>query len=207
MWRPTRQAIVLSIVIGWGTAGTAHAAAPAAAPPEPLSVNDNRTVSGHTERRRADGSSRSSHWRVASRRGRGFEDHRQRIRASKAAPCRFRRHSSVSSKELRSESGFAIVWTNRSTFTACSRGLRHLRVRMDVVSIPAGDVRETRLVAGAPGTYFYWAAPNADLELGRRAGSDGQLSGALIVDPRGQPRLRRSRAGGHQLERHTNGRR
>ena len=57
----------------------------------------------------------------------------------------------------------------------------------DVFSIPAGDIREARLVAGAPGTYFYWAAPNADIELGRRAGSDGQLSGALIVEPSGQP--------------------
>jgi FtsP/CotA-like multicopper oxidase with cupredoxin domain len=56
----------------------------------------------------------------------------------------------------------------------------------EVVAVPAGEVREVRFVAGAPGTYFYWAAPTANDPIQQRPGTDTQLSGALIVDPRGE---------------------
>ena len=55
----------------------------------------------------------------------------------------------------------------------------------DVVSVPPGEVRDVRFVAGAPGTYFYWAAPTANDPIQLRPGTDTQLSGAFIVDPRG----------------------
>jgi FtsP/CotA-like multicopper oxidase with cupredoxin domain len=50
------------------------------------------------------------------------------------------------------------------------------------VSIPPGESREIRFVAGTPGTYFYWAASNPNSELARRSGVDAPLSGAFIVD-------------------------
>lgn len=53
------------------------------------------------------------------------------------------------------------------------------------LSIPPGETREVRFLAGAPGTYYYWGATAADTPLPRRIGSDTQLSGAFIVDPRG----------------------
>jgi FtsP/CotA-like multicopper oxidase with cupredoxin domain len=53
------------------------------------------------------------------------------------------------------------------------------------VSIPPGEVREIRFVAGAAGAYYYWAASGSDVALAQRAGRDSQLSGAFIVDPRG----------------------
>ena len=55
----------------------------------------------------------------------------------------------------------------------------------DTVSIPAGEVREFRFVAGTPGTYYYWAATR-DIPLAQRLQNDSQLSGAFIVEPRGR---------------------
>ena len=55
----------------------------------------------------------------------------------------------------------------------------------DVVQVPAGEVRELRFSAGAPGTYQYWASTTEDLKGGRPYGEDSQLAGAFIVDPPG----------------------
>jgi FtsP/CotA-like multicopper oxidase with cupredoxin domain len=57
----------------------------------------------------------------------------------------------------------------------------------DVLMIPPGESREFAFVAGSPGTYYYWGATDPATVLGRRTSSDSQLSGALIVDPRGSP--------------------
>ncbi|MGH7471359.1 MAG: multicopper oxidase domain-containing protein, partial [Longimicrobiales bacterium] len=56
----------------------------------------------------------------------------------------------------------------------------------DTLYIAAGATREVRFTAGAPGTYFYWAATTTTATFARR-GRASQLSGALIVDPRGAP--------------------
>jgi len=49
--------------------------------------------------------------------------------------------------------------------------------------IPPGAMREVEFVAGAPGSYFYWASSGRDVV--QREAKDTQLSGALIVDARG----------------------
>jgi FtsP/CotA-like multicopper oxidase with cupredoxin domain len=54
----------------------------------------------------------------------------------------------------------------------------------DVVTVAAGEIRELRFLAGAPGTYFYWASTTADDAIQIRPGFDTQLTGAFIVDPR-----------------------
>ena len=54
-----------------------------------------------------------------------------------------------------------------------------------VESIPPGETREFRFLAGTPGTYYYWAASTPDTPLPQRLGVDSQLSGAFIVEPRG----------------------
>jgi FtsP/CotA-like multicopper oxidase with cupredoxin domain len=54
----------------------------------------------------------------------------------------------------------------------------------DAITIASGEERELRFVAGAPGTYYYWAA-TSDILLAARLGRDSQLSGAFIVEPRG----------------------
>ena len=52
------------------------------------------------------------------------------------------------------------------------------------LEIPAGETRETRFQAAAPGTYCYWATTTG-ARLAQRFGIDSQLGGALIVDPPG----------------------
>jgi len=53
-----------------------------------------------------------------------------------------------------------------------------------VFSIPAGEAREIRFSAGAPGTYHYWAT-TAGSTLNNRRALESQLGGAFIVDARG----------------------
>ena len=62
----------------------------------------------------------------------------------------------------------------------------------DTIQVRPNEVREVRFVADAPGTYYYWGAPNGNRQLGQRRARSTQLSGAMIVDPRGaKPQLDR----------------
>lgn len=54
------------------------------------------------------------------------------------------------------------------------------------LNVPAGETREVRFAAGAPGTYAYWASTTRSTLTGRRE-VDSQLGGAFIIDPRGEP--------------------
>ena len=54
----------------------------------------------------------------------------------------------------------------------------------DVLVVPPGESREADFLAGAPGTYFYWASQNAAETVALRRAEDGQLNGVLIVDPK-----------------------
>ncbi len=56
----------------------------------------------------------------------------------------------------------------------------------DTIQVAAGSAREVRFIAGAPGTYFYWGSTTAK-PVETRDGADSQLSGAMIVDPKGGP--------------------
>lgn len=51
--------------------------------------------------------------------------------------------------------------------------------------IGPGETREVTFNAGAPGTYFYWGATAADTTVNQREPADTQLTGAIVVDPRG----------------------
>lgn len=56
------------------------------------------------------------------------------------------------------------------------------------VEIPAGETREFKFVAGAPGTYYYWARTTEIFKVGDRTivqpvRADAQLNGAFVVDP------------------------
>ncbi|MEZ4588123.1 MAG: multicopper oxidase domain-containing protein [Gemmatimonadales bacterium] len=62
------------------------------------------------------------------------------------------------------------------------RGLRAGTVGHDTIRIAAGAEREIRFRATKPGTYLYWGSLSTDT-LTLRTGRDGQLSGAIVVDP------------------------
>jgi len=55
----------------------------------------------------------------------------------------------------------------------------------DVVTVAPGETREIAFLAATPGTYFYWASSDAGTTLAERPSLETQLSGALVVDPRG----------------------
>jgi FtsP/CotA-like multicopper oxidase with cupredoxin domain len=54
-----------------------------------------------------------------------------------------------------------------------------------VEAVQPGETREITFVAGAPGTYYYWASPDASIPMTLRRGRDTQLGGAFVVDPPG----------------------
>ena len=62
----------------------------------------------------------------------------------------------------------------------------------DTIQIAPGATRDVRFVAGAPGTYYYWASIGS-VAQNERPGSDEELDGAFIVDPRGAPSKPRDR--------------
>jgi FtsP/CotA-like multicopper oxidase with cupredoxin domain len=80
------------------------------------------------------------------------------------------------------------VVRNRLDETLAIHGLysRPGRVQAaDVVVIPPGETHEIAFQAVAPGTYYYWGATAAETPLIQRVSADTQLSGAIVVDPRG----------------------
>jgi manganese oxidase len=65
-------------------------------------------------------------------------------------------------------------------------GLRAGTVSDDTLHIAAGATRELRFRATSAGTYLYWGTTGAPLN--DRMLRDGQLTGAIVIDPVGVPR-------------------
>jgi FtsP/CotA-like multicopper oxidase with cupredoxin domain len=80
---------------------------------------------------------------------------------------------------------------NRLTEPLAIHGLYTRPGRADdgsrVLVLAPGATEEVTFPAGAPGTYFYWGATTADATVNNRAPADTQLTGAIVVDPRGTP--------------------
>jgi FtsP/CotA-like multicopper oxidase with cupredoxin domain len=66
--------------------------------------------------------------------------------------------------------------------TLVLRGLLHT----DSVVVPSGERRVVEFTADSAGTFMYWAT-TSHAPLFGRTGHDSQLSGAMVVDPRGMP--------------------
>lgn len=76
---------------------------------------------------------------------------------------------------------------NGATETLVVHGLTARRgERLDSLVVPAGETREAHFLADAAGTWYYWAAPPGR-RLEERLYQDSQLTGALLIDPRGTP--------------------
>jgi manganese oxidase len=54
----------------------------------------------------------------------------------------------------------------------------------EVLIVVPGESREVKFLAGAPGTYLYWASRNGAETTVQRRAEDGQLNGAFVVDAR-----------------------
>jgi FtsP/CotA-like multicopper oxidase with cupredoxin domain len=57
----------------------------------------------------------------------------------------------------------------------------------DVITVNPGETKEADFLAGAPGTYFYWATSLMDMPLDARPTADTEMTGAFIVDAPGAP--------------------
>ena len=68
--------------------------------------------------------------------------------------------------------------------TLVVHGLRAGTVADDTVQLAPGATRAVAFVAGAPGTYMYWGTTTRS-PVGDRPLRDSQLTGAIVVDPRG----------------------
>ena len=81
--------------------------------------------------------------------------------------------------------------TNKLTMKATVYGLNTRPGDATIgVEIPAGESREFTFIAGAPGTYYYWARTTEPLKGKFRTvvqplRADAYLNGAFIVDPPG----------------------
>lgn len=71
---------------------------------------------------------------------------------------------------------------NLLSATAYVHGLhQHPAKSDDAMELAPGETKEARFTAGDPGSYLYWASTSKG-GLERRAGAEGVLSGAFIVD-------------------------
>ena len=94
---------------------------------------------------------------------------------------------SVPGPLLRAEQGTALRVTLRNRLpdsTLVVHGLRAGGTPEDTVQVAPGATREVTVRTDAPGTYLYWGSTTG-VALGDRWDRDGQLTGALVVDPAG----------------------
>jgi FtsP/CotA-like multicopper oxidase with cupredoxin domain len=89
---------------------------------------------------------------------------------------------------IRVAEGTTIAATVRNVLPDSTVWVRYLATRPmaspDSVPVPPGETRNFTFVAGAPGTYFYYAnAGNVNFDVRERE----QLAGAFVVDRKGEP--------------------
>jgi FtsP/CotA-like multicopper oxidase with cupredoxin domain len=106
-----------------------------------------------------------------------------------------RRAPEIPGPLIRVPAGTEVAVTVRNTLpndTLVVHGL-HDRVRGSVSAIARagvrlipGQTRALRFRLDAPGTYYYWGSTTGR-DVNWRTGRDGQLTGAIIVDPAGAP--------------------
>jgi FtsP/CotA-like multicopper oxidase with cupredoxin domain len=79
-----------------------------------------------------------------------------------------------------------VTVTNKTLLPAFVHGLhQHPGEQKDAITIPPNGSRDVTFLAGAPGTYYYWAATGYDVPIDERLSWDTELSGAFVIDPPG----------------------
>jgi manganese oxidase len=174
-------ALLLTSLIAPLGAGLPHP--PASAPePERVVANDNRTPAGTLRDGRLDLALeiRNARWFPEA------EDGPSVVMPAFAEPGHA---AEIPGPLIRVPEGTAIHITIHNTFSDSELVVHGLHSRPgatdEALRVPAGATREVTFAAGAPGTYFYWASKGSKAWL-ERMGRDAQLSGAIIVEPRGR---------------------
>lgn len=170
---------------------TSAASSPSEPPPQPnavvieaISANDNRVAAGTL-----DGAVLSV--RLEAREGRWFPDGDARAGVVVRAFAEPGKAPQVPGPLIRVAEGTTIQLSVRNTLNQplalhglTSRGAP-AGAKPDVTVIPALETRSLQFAAARTGTYFYWAASDGATALADRDGVDSQLTGAIVVDPRG----------------------
>ena len=171
-----RAACLLPLALVPGLGGTAHAAA--LADPPPIVANQNRVGAGTltngvlTVRLEV----REGFWRPQSDSGGGVV---VQAFAEVGKPLQ------IPGPMIRVRSG-TVVEVSLHNALGVPLTVHGLHPRpaspSDTVQVAAGATRLVRFAAGQPGTYYYWGTTTGT-PVETRNGTDGQLTGALIVDP------------------------
>jgi FtsP/CotA-like multicopper oxidase with cupredoxin domain len=91
---------------------------------------------------------------------------------------------------LRAHEGTEVHVSVRNSLAGATlvvHGLRAGTVRDDTLHVAAGTTRDVRFRSGTPGTYVYWGTTDGS-PINKRMLRDGQLTGAIVIDPAGVPR-------------------
>src|SRR5687768_13616402 len=95
---------------------------------------------------------------------------------------------------LRAEVGTKVLLTlrNRSDSAVMMSGFRQsLAAKDDTLHLAAGAKRQITFTLDSVGTFFYWGVLKGLTSWRQRDWLDSQLTGALVVDPRGTPPARK----------------
>lgn len=169
--------------IGAGVPRPDHRTPPNAATPERINTNDNRHPAGTLRNGRLD-------LKLEIRNADWFPEAEDGPHLVMPAFAEVGHSPEIPGPLIRVSEGTEIHVTLHNTLADSQLVVHGLHTRPsatdDLLKIPAGETREVSFRAGVPGTYFYWASKGSQLLL-EHVGRDAQLSGALIVDPRGAP--------------------
>jgi FtsP/CotA-like multicopper oxidase with cupredoxin domain len=178
-FRSARSVVFASLV---AYAGTSNSGVRRAAP-ERIVINDNRVAAG-----RLDGNELTV--RLEAREGEWHPDGEMSPSITVRAFSESGKPLSIPGPLIRVTEGTEIHAFVKNEITkplivyGLSRRGAAVAPDADTVQIAVGATREVRFIAGVPGTYYYWGS-TATSGMSERQGSDAELSGAFIVDPRG----------------------
>jgi FtsP/CotA-like multicopper oxidase with cupredoxin domain len=173
----------LFLVMFWcalATATGSPVAAGGASRPAIL-ANDNRMAAGHL-------AGRELHLSVDAVWGRWYPDGPKGDGVPIQAFAETGEPPQIPGPLIRVPSGTVVVLRVRNAVSGTTLTVHGLMDRPALRDRPFdvafGRTREVRFRAGASGTYYYWGS-TAGRTIHRRAGSDSQLNGAIVVDPPG----------------------
>ena len=173
------RSVVLASVVGFVTAPSSRAWMPVV---ERISINDNRTAAGHL-----DGNVLTLS--LEAREGEWHPDKDTSPGVTVRAFGESGKPLSIPGPLIRVTEGTEIHAFLKNAISGQPLVVHGLSSRgaalpTDSIQIAPGATREVRFVAGAPGTYYYWGSTSTKA-LPDRLGPDTELSGAFVVDPRG----------------------
>lgn len=172
--------LIFQVLVILGTSSTPSLPSTLAAYRETVQPNDNRTPAGTRTGNVLTVSleARSGMWYPEGSSGRGLEV------AAWAEPGK---PIQTPGPLIRAATGTTVRATLRNSLTRrlYVYGFGTKRGAADSVIIEPGTERMVQFLAAEPGTFYYMARGEVDPALGIRSGEDGQLNGAIVIDPPG----------------------